>query len=88
MTKILLIEDEAGIRMTVSLMLKAEGYDITAAENGRKGLEAAHHNAPDLILCDVNMPEMDGFQVLEELRKEPALAVTPFIFLTARTDRT
>ena len=87
MTKILLIEDEAGIRMTVSLMLKAEGYDVTTAQNGHKGLEAARDNAPDLILCDVNMPQMDGFQVLEEMRKEPALAVTPFIFLTARTDR-
>ena len=87
MTKILLIEDEPGIRMTVSLMLKAEGYDVTTAPGGRQGLEAARSNAPDLILCDVNMPEMDGFQVLEELHKEPELAVTPFIFLTARTDR-
>lgn len=87
MTKILVIEDEAGIRMTLSLMLKAEGYDVKSAENGRKGIEAARERPPDLILCDINMPEMDGFQVLEQLRKEPTLAAIPFIFLTARIDR-
>ncbi|OGA13278.1 MAG: hypothetical protein A3H33_17000 [Betaproteobacteria bacterium RIFCSPLOWO2_02_FULL_65_20] len=87
MTKMLVIEDEAGIRMTLSLMLKAEGFEVTAAENGRLGVEAARAQAPDLILCDITMPEMDGYQVLEQLRKEPALAATPFVFLTARVDR-
>jgi class 3 adenylate cyclase len=88
MTKILVIEDEAGIRMTVSLMLKAEGFDVSVAENGRVGIEAARAKTPDLILCDINMPEMDGFGVLEQLRREPALAATPFVFLTANVDRT
>lgn len=87
MTKILVIEDETGIRMTLSLMLKAEGFDVTVAENGRAGIEAARAKTPDLILCDINMPEMNGFEVLEQLRREPALAVTPFVFLTARVDR-
>ena len=87
MTKILVIEDEAGIRMTLSLMLKAEGFEVSVAENGRLGIEAARAKAPDLILCDINMPEMDGYGVLEQLRREPALAATPFVFLTARADR-
>lgn len=87
MTKILVIEDEAGIRMTLSLMLKAEGFEVAAADNGRTGLDAARAKTPDLILCDINMPEMDGFGVLEQLRKEPALAAIPFVFLTARIDR-
>lgn len=87
MTKILVVEDEPGIRMTLSFMLKAEGFDVTAAENGRAGIEAARAKTPDLILCDINMPEMNGFEVLEQLRQEPALAATPFVFLTARIDR-
>ena len=69
MTKILVIEDEAGIRMTLALMLKAEGFDVTVAENGRIGIESARADTPDLILCDINMPEMDGFGVLEQLRR-------------------
>jgi DNA-binding response OmpR family regulator len=86
MTKILIIEDEAGIRMTLSLMLKVEGFDVIVAENGRAGIEAARAKTPDLILCDVSMPEMNGFEVLEELRRDPAFAAIPFVFLTAHTD--
>ena len=87
MTKILVIEDEAGIRMTLSMMLKAEGFEVAAADNGRAGIETARAESPDLILCDINMPEMNGYEVLEQLRKEPSLAATPFVFLTARVDR-
>ena len=87
MKKILVIEDEPGIRMTLSLMLKAEGFEVATAENGRLGVEAVRTKTPDLILCDINMPEMDGFEVLEHLRREPALAAIPFVFLTARVDR-
>ncbi|OGA50814.1 MAG: hypothetical protein A3G25_14455 [Betaproteobacteria bacterium RIFCSPLOWO2_12_FULL_63_13] len=87
MARILVIEDEAGIRMTLSMMLKAEGFEIAAADNGRAGIDAARAATPDLILCDINMPEMNGFEVLEQLRKDPALAATPFVFLTARVDR-
>ncbi len=86
MTKLLIIEDEAGIRMTLSLMLKAEGFEVTAAENGRVGIEAARAKNPDLILCDLSMPEMSGFEVLEELRRDPAIAAIPFVFLTAHAD--
>ena len=85
--KILVIEDEAGIRNNILLMLKIERYAALGAENGRVGLELARRQQPDLILCDVNMPEMDGFSVLEALRAESRVADTPFVFLTALDDR-
>src|SRR6266705_2477483 len=85
-TKILIIEDEPGIRRGVVLTLKSEGYDVTEAESGRAGLEAAGNELPDLVLCDITMPEMDGYAVVEQMRRIPALASTPFIFLTARSE--
>jgi len=85
--KVLVIEDEPSIRNNIMLMLKVERYAATGAENGRVGLELARSDPPDLILCDVMMPEMDGFAVLEALRAEPRLAEIPFIFLTALDDR-
>ncbi len=85
-TKILIIEDEPGIRRGLALTLKNEGYDVTEAENGRAGLEAAGNELPDLVLCDITMPEMDGYAVVEQMRRMPALASTPFIFLTARSE--
>ena len=86
-TKILVIDDDPGIRRGLALTLKAEGYRVTEAENGRVGLELASDESPDLVLCDVSMPEMDGYEVVERLRRIPALASTPFIFLTARDER-
>jgi len=85
-TKILIIEDEPGIRRGLVLALKSEGYDVTEAENGRAGLEAAGNELPDLVLCDIAMPEMDGYAVVEQMRRMPALASTPFIFLTAHSE--
>jgi class 3 adenylate cyclase len=85
--KILVIEDEPSIRNNIMLMLKVEHYGVSGAENGRVGLEMARKDPPDLILCDVMMPEMDGFAVLEALRAEKRLADVPFIFLTALDDR-
>jgi class 3 adenylate cyclase/tRNA A-37 threonylcarbamoyl transferase component Bud32 len=85
--KILVIEDEPSIRNNIMLMLKVERFAASGAENGRVGLEMARSDPPDLILCDVMMPEMDGFAVLEALRAEPRLADIPFIFLTALDDR-
>ncbi len=85
--KVLVIEDEASIRNNIMLMLKVERYAASGAENGRIGLEMARADPPDLILCDVMMPEMDGFAVLEALRTDPRLADIPFIFLTALDDR-
>jgi serine/threonine-protein kinase PpkA len=85
--KILLIEDDPGIRRALALTLAAEGYRVVEAQNGRAGLEAASKELPDLVVCDVNMPEMDGYALVEQLRRIPALASIPFIFLTARGER-
>lgn len=87
MKKVLIIEDETSIRNNIMLMLKAERYSPSGAENGRVGLEMAQRDPPDLVLCDVMMPEMDGFAVLEALRADPRLTAIPFIFLTALDDR-
>ena len=85
--KILVVEDEASIRLNLTLMLKGEGYELDSAENGRAGVEHAKSFAPDLIISDVMMPELDGFGMLETLRADARFADTPFIFLTALNDR-
>jgi class 3 adenylate cyclase len=88
MKKILVVEDETSIRMNLTLMLKGEGYTLDSAEDGRAGIEHAKSFAPDLIISDVMMPELDGFGMLEALRADPRFVDTPFIFLTALNDRT
>ncbi|MCS6836905.1 MAG: response regulator [Anaerolineae bacterium] len=85
--KILLIEDETALRENVSEMLELEGFEVYSAVDGRDGVEIALRVHPDLIVCDIAMPEMDGYQVLKTLRAYEATLATPFIFLTARTDR-
>lgn len=85
--KILIIEDQAPMRRNVALMLQLEGYETCTAENGRVGVDVARQEKPDLILCDVMMPELDGYGVVQTLRQDPAFATTPFIFLTAKSDR-
>lgn len=85
--KILIIEDQAPMRRNVALMLQMEGYETCVAENGRVGVEVALKEKPDLVLCDVMMPELDGYGVVQALRAEPSFATTPFIFLTAKSDR-
>jgi serine/threonine-protein kinase PpkA len=87
MKKILVVEDDASIRLNLALMLKGEGYEVDSAENGRAGIEHAKSFAPDLIVSDVMMPGLDGFGMLEALRGDPRFADTPFIFLTALDDR-
>jgi DNA-binding response OmpR family regulator len=61
-----------------------EGYDVLKAEDGETGIEKARKHKPDLILCDIIMPDLDGYQVLEEIRNDPAALFIPFIFLTVR----
>ncbi len=85
-SKILIIEDQAPMRRNVALMLQLEGYETCTAENGRAGIETARREKPDLILCDVMMPEVDGYGVVQALREDDAFATTPFIFLTAKSD--
>ena len=87
MKTILVIEDEPEMRRNLLTILKMEKYQPLGAENGRIGLEVAKAQRPDLILCDVMMPELDGYGVLQALRDDPATVATPFIFLTARGEK-
>ena len=87
MAKILVIEDEFQIRLNLQMMLKAEGFDVNQAANGKEGLAKIAEAKPDLVLCDVMMPELDGFGVLEAVRGNPDNADLPFVFLTALDDR-
>ena len=85
--KILIIDDDPGIRRSLALSLRTEGFAVVEAANGRIGLELASREAPNLIICDVNMPEMDGYAVVTKLRETSGLASVPFVFLTARGER-
>lgn len=87
MKKILVIEDEAATLDNLVLMLEMEGFKPFAAPNGRIGVEVARRELPDVILCDVSMPELDGYGVLENLRADSATISIPFIFLTAKGDK-
>lgn len=88
MTKILVIEDEESVRENIVELLDTEGFEALAAKNGRLGLFVAHQELPDLILCDIRMPELDGYGVLTGLRSEPTTASIPFIFLSAKAAKT
>ncbi len=87
MTKILVIEDERILRKSLVRLLSAEGFDVISAENGRIGIELANKESPKLILCDLMMPEVDGYQVLSQLQENPDTAMIPFICLTAQEER-
>lgn len=87
MYKILVIEDTADVRENIAEILESEKYEVFKAENGKIGVEIAYKTQPDLILCDVMMPEMDGYEVLETLRKQVTTSTTPFVFLTAKNTR-
>jgi len=87
MKKILLIEDHPQMRENLQLMLEMEGYAVLTAEHGRAGVDLARRELPDVILCDVMMPELDGFGVLRELRAHEATATVPFLFLTAKGEK-
>ena len=87
MKKILVIEDEPEMRRNITTLLRYYDYEPVAAANGREGVEAARRDRPDLILCDVMMPELDGYGVLQALQTETALARIPFIFLTAKGEK-
>lgn len=87
MQKILVIEDEPPVRANILELLEAEDFEAVGAENGFIGAMWAQEHLPDLIICDVMMPEVDGYEVLSALRQEPATATIPFIFLTAMADK-
>ncbi len=88
MKKILLIEDNAEVRENTSEILSLANYEVVVAENGRIGVELAQRQKPDLIICDIMMPELDGYGVLHILAKNEQTAAIPFIFLTAKTEKT
>ncbi|MEO1588067.1 MAG: response regulator, partial [Bacteroidota bacterium] len=81
---ILVIEDEPHLRATIKDILSFDGYKVITAQNGRIGVEKAVEHMPDLIVCDIMMPEKDGYQVIQEVREIPDLDMVPFIFLSAR----
>lgn len=85
MTKVLVIENEQILRESVLNILKIRGFSAIGAEEGRRGIHLAKEFLPDLILCDVRMPELDGYEVLAALRQDPITAMVPFIFITAET---
>jgi two-component system, sensor histidine kinase and response regulator len=86
-TKLLVIEDSEPLLSDIVEMLSLEGFDVRSAENGQAGVEAIAAELPDLIVCDIRMPVMDGYSVLDHVRSNPQTAHVPFIFLTARTRR-
>lgn len=88
MKKIIVIEDNLEIRENLSEILELSGYDVVQAENGKSGVQKIKESKPDLILCDVMMPELDGFGVLKIIQKIPDLKHTPFMFLTAKAEKT
>ena len=87
MRKILVIEDETPVRANILELLEAEDFEAVGAENGFIGAIWAQEYLPDLIICDVMMPEVNGYEVISALRQEPRTAMIPFIFLTAMADK-
>jgi CheY-like chemotaxis protein len=88
MKKILVVDDNTAIRENTAEILSLAGYNTLTAENGKTGVEMALKEQPDLIVCDIMMPELDGYGVLHLLKKNTATENIPFIFLTAKTERT
>jgi len=87
MKKILVIEDEPEMRRNITALLRFHDYEPLEAENGRVGVEVARREKPDLVLCDVMMPELDGDGVRQALQQDAGLALMPFIFLSAKGEK-
>ncbi len=86
MARVLVIDDEAPIRLLCRVNLEAAGIEVSEAEDGKAGLESARAEPPDVILLDVMMPGIDGWQVFDELLKDERTANVPIVFLTARAE--
>tara|TARA_B110000046_G_scaffold184063_2_gene221632 strand:- start:51 stop:425 length:375 start_codon:yes stop_codon:yes gene_type:complete len=88
MGKLLTIEDDLSLRETLVEILEVSGHTVVQAGDGEEGVEIFSKTAPDLVLCDINMPKMDGFAVLEKIKKlVGAGELPPFIFLSAKTEQ-
>ncbi|WP_299410189.1 response regulator [Acaryochloris sp. IP29b_bin.148] len=88
MSKILVIEDQDDIRSIICEILAAEGFNVVEAEDGHIGVLLAQEELPDLVICDIMMPEFDGYSVMTQLRQNPYVQSVPFIFLTAKASKT
>ena len=86
MKKILVIEDNNDVRENIEEILELANYEEITAENGKIGVAHAQKGKPDLIICDIMMPELDGYGVLHILSKNPVTARIPFVFLTAKSE--
>jgi CheY-like chemotaxis protein len=87
MALIVLMEDDSGTRTLIASVLKKAGHQVLAAENGAQGLQLVQEHRPDLVISDVQMPELNGFQMLASLRQNPDIAATPVILLTSLQER-
>jgi DNA-binding response OmpR family regulator len=87
MRRILIIEDNLPILENIVEFLELSGYEVSTAIDGRAGLDIANSKYPDLIICDIMMPELDGYEVLSAIRKNADLVNVPFIFLTALSEK-
>ncbi|MBF2026134.1 MAG: response regulator [Oscillatoriales cyanobacterium C42_A2020_001] len=87
MKTVFIIDDDHLVRESIQYLLESEGFRVIAADCGETGIKLAVETQPDLVLCDVQMPGIDGYEVLAALRDSPVTAVTPFIFLTGRSDK-
>ncbi|GAC1312592.1 MAG: hypothetical protein NVSMB24_34390 [Mucilaginibacter sp.] len=88
MKSVLIIEDNTDIRENICELLALEGYDVLCAKSGPAGIILAKENMPDVIFCDLIMPEQDGYEVLRMLRDDPDTAGLPFFFLSASVEKT
>jgi CheY-like chemotaxis protein len=87
MKTVLLIEDDTAIRENTCELLELEGYRVISAVNGKNVFFLARENKPDIILCDIMMPEVDGYEVLSEIKKDRETASIPFIFVTSSVEK-
>ncbi len=86
MNKILVIEDDPIIRKNLLTLLRAEGFETISSDNGSSGVKLAQNQQPDLIICDIIIPQLDGYGVLKTLQQHPVTAAIPFIFLSSKAD--
>ena len=86
MTKILVIDDEDSLRETTVAILRSNGFDATGANSGGEGIELARTTLPDLIICDIKMELVNGYQMLEAIRNDSVTASTPFILMTSNPE--
>ncbi len=85
MLSVLLIEDNTDINETTSEMLEMAGYEVVAVTDSKQGVGTALQINPDIILCDISMPEKDGYEILSQLKENPLTSKIPFVFFTAHT---